>query len=254
MNVDERRLMKNTGGEDLSISIRWFVRSWVQIKGDGKVVYVDPAYVKTYFTDYDPIQGQWARLEKADLILVTHPHKSHCKRETVDVLRARETVIIAPENCMEVLEDTERATRNLRTIRSGERDVSAGVGVVAVPAYNTEAGHATQKLHPRGFGVGYLITMAGRTIYHAGDTDFIPAMRGLSSLSDLGQVDVALLPIDGTFAMDISEAVDAVVAIKPKVVIPIHRLDADPQAFADAVAAVCECAVVPLRVGEVYEE
>ena len=65
MNVDERRLMKNTGGEDLSISIRWFVRSWVQIKGDGKVVYVDPAYVKTYFTDYDPIQGQWARLEKA---------------------------------------------------------------------------------------------------------------------------------------------------------------------------------------------
>jgi L-ascorbate metabolism protein UlaG (beta-lactamase superfamily) len=133
------------------------------------------------------------------------------------------------------------------------------VTVEAVPAYNTETGHATQKLHPRGFGVGYLITMAGQTIYHAGDTDFIPelydpvsqARRG--DVGGIGQVDVALLPIDGTFAMDITEAVDAVAAINPRVVIPIHRLDADPQAFADAVAAVCECEGVPLSVGEVYE-
>lgn len=54
----------------------------------------------------------------------------------------------------------------------------------------------------KGIGVGYLITMGGKTIYHAGYTDFIPEMM------EFGDVDVALLPIGGTFTMDIQEAVD----------------------------------------------
>jgi L-ascorbate metabolism protein UlaG (beta-lactamase superfamily) len=247
MNANERRSMKNARGEDVSLSVRWFVRSWVQIRCDGKIIYIDPAYIRAYFTGYDPIQGQLEHLAKADLILVTHPHKSHCRWETIDALRGPDTVIIAPEHCIEVLEDPSGTPLDLRMIKPGERVMSAGVIVEAVPAYNTETGHSTQKLHPQGFGVGYRITMAGWTIYHAGDTDFIPVMRGL------GQVYVALLPIDGTFTMDIAEAVEAVVAIKPRVVIPIHRLDGDPRVFADGVAAVCECEVVPLSVGGVYE-
>jgi L-ascorbate metabolism protein UlaG (beta-lactamase superfamily) len=231
----------------MTISIRWFVRSWVQIKDQDEVIYIDPAYIRAYFTACDPIGGQPESLGKANLILVTHPHKSHCKRETTDALRGPNTVIIAPENCAEVLGDVSRV------IRPGERVTYGDVTVRAVPAYNTPVGHSTEKLHPKGFGIGYLITIAGRTIYHAGDTDFIPEMCELDSVSGFGGVDVALLPIDGTFTMDVAEAVEAVVAIKPRVVIPIHRLDADPGAFVDAVAAVFSCEVVPLRVGGVYE-
>jgi len=60
-----------------------------------------------------------------------------------------------------------------------------------------------------------LITIESKTIYHAGDTDFIPEMR------EFENVDVALIPIGGTFTMDINDAVDATIAIKPKLVIPI---------------------------------
>jgi L-ascorbate metabolism protein UlaG (beta-lactamase superfamily) len=68
-----------------------------------------------------------------------------------------------------------------------------------------------------------LITLNGKTIYHAGDTDFIPEMKGLR------YIDVALLPIGGTFTMDIQEAVEAAIAIKPKVVISMHNFKVDPQ-------------------------
>jgi len=34
--------------------------------------------------------------------------------------------------------------------------------------------------HPKGLGVGYLITVEGKTIYHAGCTDFIPEMKQLN--------------------------------------------------------------------------
>jgi L-ascorbate metabolism protein UlaG (beta-lactamase superfamily) len=70
--------------------------------------------------------------------------------------------------------------------------------------------------HPKDAGhVGYLITVKGVTIYHPGDTDFIPEMKGLKP-------DVALLPVSGTYVMTAEEAAEAATAIQPKVAIPMH--------------------------------
>ena len=66
------------------------------------------------------------------------------------------------------------------------------------------------------------------------------------------KIDVALLPIGGTFTMDIQEAVEVAIAIKPKVVIPMHNFKADPQEFKDKVEARSDIKVVPLKIGEVY--
>jgi len=120
------------------------------------------------------------------------------------------------------------------------------IKIKAVEAYNTEQGNSTKKVHHKGDCVGYLITSEGKTIYHAGDTDFIPEMR------ELRDIDVALLPIGGTFTMDIQEAVEAAIAIKPKVVIPMHNFKADPQEFKDKVEARSDIKVVPLKISEVY--
>jgi len=101
-------------------------------------------------------------------------------------------------------------------------------------------------VHHKGDCVGYLITLKGKTIYHAGDTDFIPEMK------ELRDIDVALLPIGGTFTMDIQEAVEAAIAINPYVVIPMHHLKANPQEFKKKVEAKTNIKVVPLKIGEVY--
>ncbi len=90
------------------------------------------------------------------------------------------------------------------------------------------------------------MTVEGKTIYHAGDTDVIPEM------GELGAVDVALLPIGGTFTMDTQDAVDAAIAINPGIVIPMHYLKADPEEFKNKVEARSDIKVVPLRIGEVY--
>jgi L-ascorbate metabolism protein UlaG (beta-lactamase superfamily) len=86
----------------------------------------------------------------------------------------------------------------------------------------------------------------GKTVYHAGDTDFIPEMR------QLGHVDVALLPSGGTYTMDNAEAAEAALAINPAVVIPMHRWDTKPDEFKKIVEASSKIKVVALEKGEEY--
>jgi len=56
------------------------------------------------------------------------------------------------------------------------------------------------------------------------------------------ECDVALLPIGGTYTMDVEEAARAAAAIGPKVAVPMHERSADPQDF----RRLCECPVVIL--------
>lgn len=234
----------------MSVSIQWFPPSWVHIKTKDNIVYIDPAYLRTYYTKYpkkiefsrwpDPIDGLPEALEKADVILITHDHSDHCKDVTVNRLRRADTVMVAPKRCIKKL------SKEIRAIEPGEERRFEDINVKAVDAYNTEQGSSTKKVHHKGNGVGYLITIEGKTIYHAGDTDLIPEMR------ELGDIDVALLPIGGIFTMDMQEAVEAAITIKPQVVIPMHRSKADPQEFKKKVEAKSDIRVVPLQTGEVY--
>ena len=57
--------------------------------------------------------------------------------------------------------------------------------------------------------------MDGRRIYHAGDTDAIPEMEGI-------EVDVALLPVGGTYTMTAEEAAEACALLEAQVVVPMH--------------------------------
>jgi len=235
------------------ISLKWFPPSWFQIKTGDKIIYIDPAYLKTYFKNYpqkiefstwpDPIDGLPEKdLPKADLILITHHHKDHCKQVTVNRLKGKNTLILAPEMCKELDEN-----ENIKIVRPDEEFSFENIKIKTVDAYNTEYGNSTRKLHHKGNGVGYLITVEGKTIYHAGDTDFIPEMR------ELGNVDVALIPIGGTFTMDLEEAVEAVITIKPKAVIPMHMKDADPEEFKKIVLKrSSNIMVLTLDIGGIY--
>jgi L-ascorbate metabolism protein UlaG (beta-lactamase superfamily) len=71
-------------------------------------------------------------------------------------------------------------------------------------------------------------------------------------MKELGPVDVALLPIKGTFTMDLQEAVRAAKAINPKIAIPMHRIKAKPLDFKKKVEARSNIKVLPLQVGEVF--
>jgi L-ascorbate metabolism protein UlaG (beta-lactamase superfamily) len=212
----------------MNLSIKWLGHASFQIKAEGKIIYVDP------------YEGEYS--EKADLILVTHSHSDHCDVAKIKKVRKADTVIFAPEDCVS------KIGGSVKTLKPMEETMISNIKVKAVEAYNYKRFRSPGKpFHPRGLGVGYLITAEGETVYHAGDTDFIPEMR------QLGRVNVALLPSGGTYTMDNPEAAKAAIAINPKIVIPMHRWDTDPEEFKKMVEADSTIQVVVLRKGEEYQ-
>jgi L-ascorbate metabolism protein UlaG (beta-lactamase superfamily) len=72
-------------------------------------------------------------------------------------------------------------------------------------------------------------------------------------MKKLGHVDVALLPSGGTYTMNNSEAAEAAVAINPKIVIPMHRWETNPEEFKNKVRAKLNTEVITLKEGEEYQ-
>jgi len=66
---------------------------------------------------------------------------------------------------------------------------------------------------------GFLVTIDGKTIYHAGDTGLFLDMQ---LIGELDKIDIALLPIGDNFTMGIDDALKAAEFLKPKLVIPMH--------------------------------
>ena len=211
------------------ITIKWLAHAGFQIKAENKIVYVD-------------LEEYGKASEKADLILVTHSHTDHCDPSKIKKVRREDTVVIAPADCVS------KIGGSVKTLKPGEETTVDGIVVKAVDAYNYKRFRSPgNPFHPKGFGVGYLITVEGKTIYDAGDTDFIPEMR------QVGYVDVALLPTGDTYTMDNAEAALAAVAINPKTVIPMHRWNTNPEEFKKKVESNSKVKALILREGEEYQ-
>ncbi|VVB75066.1 L-ascorbate-6-phosphate lactonase UlaG [Candidatus Tiddalikarchaeum anstoanum] len=198
------------------ISIKWLWQSWFQIKSGHNVIYIDPAYLSlnSYFKP-ENIENLSKNLEKGNLVLITHNHMDHCNKNIINDLKYENTVILAPKSCVD------KIGGGVTVVKTGDELKFNDIIVKVVDAYTT----GLRKFHVKGECVGYVLTVDNKRIYHAGDTDFIPEMK------NLGMIDIALIPIGGIFTMDIKEAVKAVSAINPKIVIPMHILASNPEDF-----------------------
>ena len=236
----------------MTISITWFPPSWLLVKIKDKVVYIDPAWIQKNFDNYPKkvIFSHWPEpmdglpepdLPKADIILITHHHQDHIKTATLNRLAKKSTLIFAPSKCAKLI------GRPFEKVSPNDEHNIGEIKIKAVCAYNTPTGNSTRKVHHKGECVGYLLTIDGKTIYHAGDTDVIPEMK------EFGKVDMAFLPIGGIFTMDIREAAQATSIIKPNIVVPMHFLKANPDAFKKEIKKKLQTKIVMLKTGENYE-
>ncbi len=172
---------------------------------NGKAIYVDPV------GGAKPFEG----LPKPDIVLVTDIHFDHLDVPTLEALVLPESRvrIVAPKAVAAKLPPgplTEKTT----VLGHGQQTKLDGASVEAVPAYNTTP--ARQKFHPKGRGNGYLLQLGGKRVYIAGDTEDIPETRKLK------EIDVAFLPMNLPYTMDVKQAADAVRQFKPKIVYPYH--------------------------------
>lgn len=177
--------------------IHWLGHDSFRIDGDEKVIYIDP---------YKIADGP-----EADLILITHDHSDHASPEDVAKIRRSDTAIVAPSAA------AAKFPGQIQTVKPGDKLNIKGISIEAVPAYNTSKFRSPGvPFHPRESGyVGYIVTVAGTRIYHAGDTDAIAEMKSV-------QCDVALLPVSGIYVMTAEEAAAAAEMIHPGTVIPMH--------------------------------
>jgi L-ascorbate metabolism protein UlaG (beta-lactamase superfamily) len=172
------------------ITLTWLGHASFKLIAGERVVYIDPWRVKK---------------DEADLVLITHPHFDHLSPDDVRKVQKKETLVVV------TLDSASRLKGNVRIVKPGDKIEIGDLGIEAIPAYNIGKSY-----HPRANGwVGFIITLGGKRIYHAGDTDAIPEMKKLS-------VDIALLPIGGTYTMTAEEAAGIANEFKPKVVVPMH--------------------------------
>lgn len=171
--------------------IDWLGHASFRIETEDRIIYIDPWKLKGG--------------KMADLILITHTHQDHFNEEDIRKISGPDTRIICTM-------DAKEGIRNLIKMSPGERREEGGIMIEAHRAYNP-----SKKFHPKENNwIGYVLDIKGYRIYHSGDTDVIPEMDGIKD------IDVAMLPVGGTYTMTPEEAAEAVSMIKPKKVIPMH--------------------------------
>jgi L-ascorbate metabolism protein UlaG (beta-lactamase superfamily) len=158
---------------------------------NGTVIYVDP-YAGTGYN------------LPADIILVTHGHSDH---NVVNLVTQK-------GNCVIISYTDALVSGDYKTFEIN------GIIIEAVEAYNAN--------HNRNSCVGYIITIDGIKLYHAGDTSKTDQMATFAGKN----LDYALLPCDGAYNMNIDEAIECAGIIGAKQTIPIHSAPGsliDPQ-------------------------
>jgi L-ascorbate metabolism protein UlaG (beta-lactamase superfamily) len=158
-----------------------------------KVIYIDPYKLKNE--------------EKADVIFITHAHFDHLSPEDLKKISTEKTAIVSPV--------TINGYKKITIVKPGNEYIVEGIKFRTVPAFNVKIDKLSY--HPKENNwVGYIINFMGRKIYHAGDTDFVESMKSF------GEIDVALIPMGGTYTMDTQDAIEAANTIKAKVTVPMH--------------------------------
>ncbi len=196
---------------DAQMEIFWLGHASFKIKMfSGRIIYLDPYNIKN---------GE----EKADIIVSSHSHGDHFSRSDIKKIWKDDTILLGPVSIADSLIKFDG-----QALEIGEEFAYKDFKIELFPAYTIKKG-----THPKSNNwVGTIIESAGKSVYHAGDTERIPEMKELADR----KITVALLPCGGTYTMDFEEATDAALDIQPEIVVPMHNWEKDLNPFRELMA------------------
>ncbi len=220
------------------MQLRYLGHSSFLVQMGGRIILIDPWL--------DPNPRQMHRLVppaitpqevlKCDLILITHEHFDHCDPYSVGVVQSRTLAqVVAPEEALAMLDVP---ARSRVPVEIGDSFNLMGVGVSVLPAK-----------HPQStYPVGFIVNAGGETLYHSGDTYEFTEMASID-------VKTAILPIGGTYTMDLIGAITALKRLRTQNVVPMHyntfdRIRVNPEEFVQRVSASTRVKPTLVKVGE----
>lgn len=154
--------------------------------------------------------------EVASAVLISHLHRDHLDVPSLRRLPTG-TPVVLPRGGARWAHKA--GAEPVHEISPGETVSIGEVEVTGVPAvHDGHRGRWGGEVE----ALGYVIRAAGRAVYFAGDTDLFAEM------SELGAIDLALLPVwgwgpsVGDGHLDPDKAARAVSVIRPRIAVPIH--------------------------------
>ena len=230
--MNSNDLVKRNNIDKVLQGIHWLGQSGFLIKTNKKVIVIDP-----YQTKYTA---------NADIILITHPHTDHLS--IVDIAKfLKPTTVILTDS-----QSAKKLSGNIKIIEPGDCVIIHNIKINAVCAYNIKS-----DFHPKvNNWLGFVLEVDNVLIYHSGDTDVIPEMKNIKA-------DIVMLPVSGTYLMDVENAILAIHIIKPKIAIPMHfdpnlthyykifpgvGVKQDAIKFINAIDGICHSTLMPIAI------
>ncbi len=190
----------------MSVKITWLGHSAFMLEAEGHTVLIDP------FLTGNPLAAAKPEDMNPEIIFLSHAHGDHLG-DTVDIAKRTGTLVVSNFEICNWLE---------------------AHGVERTHGMNPGGGHHFDFIHCKftvahhsssfpdgsygGNPCGFVLTMAGKRMYFAGDTSLFSDMRLIGDLV----IDLAFLPIGDNFTMGPEDSLRAINYIRPRAVIPMH--------------------------------
>jgi L-ascorbate metabolism protein UlaG (beta-lactamase superfamily) len=224
----------------VSAKLTYHGHACFSVEGAGYTIWLDPFLTGNPQADIRPND-----VSTADYILVTHGHGDHLG-DALTISRQTSATIISNDEIATYCEEQGVSAHGLH--------IGGGYSFPFGRVKMTIAHHGST-LPDGGYGGnpgGFLLDVAYKRIYHAGDTGLFYDMK---LLGEEKPIDVALLPIGDNYTMGPDDAVKAVQLLTPRLVVPMHYgtfdvIRQDPRAFADKTKQTTGIDVVVMSPGQ----
>jgi L-ascorbate metabolism protein UlaG (beta-lactamase superfamily) len=195
-----------------ALSITWFGHAtFLLITPGGKRIVFDP------WLNGNPKAPAGARIDKADVICVTHGHSDH-SGDVVTIARATGAPVVAVYELANWFQG--KGLKDVVGMGVGGTVEIAGLKISMTAAVHTSSIEEDGKVHYVGLATGFVVRMEdGRAIYFAGDTALFGDMR---LIRELHAPEIAFLPIGDLYTMDPVAAAKASEMLGVRQVVPMH--------------------------------